>query len=60
MFVRVWAVLKWWYLDCGQEYETAGTIEALAKALSKEGTDLDLTISPSNGEVKPLARRVKK
>lgn len=58
MLTRMWAVLKWWYSDCGVPYETDATIESFAKALSKEGTDLDLTVQHT--EVKPLARRAKK
>jgi hypothetical protein len=45
ILVRMWAVLKWWYLECGVPEETERTLTEFAKALSKEGTDLDLTSS---------------
>lgn len=54
---RIWAVLKWWYLECGTPEETSLTMEALGEALSRDGTVLDLTIERTT--VKPLARRVK-
>lgn len=57
MLTRIWAVLKWWYTECGTPKQADYTIEAFSLALSREGTDLDLTVRET--PVKTLARKVK-
>lgn len=57
LLIRIWAVLKWWNIECDTPQEAEATIEAFAESLSREGTDLDLT---AQTPVLPLARKAKK
>lgn len=61
VLTRMWAVLKWWYEECGVPEETEATLEAFSKALSREGTDLDLTsVGIASEAPNPLAKRAEK
>jgi hypothetical protein len=56
LLARVWSVLKWWHIQNGTAEQTEETIDAFAKTLSRDGSDLVLTVSPP----KVLAARRKK
>ena len=57
LFARVWCVLKWWHQMNGTPEETEPTVHEFAKTLSKDGSDLVLTVSAPKSAV---AARVRK
>lgn len=55
MLSRIWSVLKWWHREHGTPKAAEDTIQAFAKSLSREGTNLYLTpvkIVAPNGKKK--------
>jgi len=46
LLIRIWAVLKWWHHNRRSTKQAEATIQAFAKALSHDGTDLVLAARP--------------
>lgn len=44
LLTRIWSVLKWWHRERGTPDECEATMQAFAKSLSRDGTDLVLTV----------------